>query len=197
MTDFEDIIKYFSDEEVSKFEDFYPMSEEQVRDIITEWKDMDNRLVAELKSKQNVIGSIGYWIDNEGHYCIDYDFNPEYCGQGYATEAGNALVRYLFESVGISTVYGDCDVQNVSSWKLLERLGFSRIAGEFYCSIFIWYLAHCNADQKLCEWRNVICGNASDGHRLYYPCRNYGNQMGASLPHYGKSVGRAWRPFVQ
>ena len=88
VTDFEDIIKYFSDEEVSKFEDFYPMSEEQVRDIITEWKDMDNRLVAELKSKQKVIGSIGYWIDGEGHYCIDYDFNPEYCGQGYATEEG-------------------------------------------------------------------------------------------------------------
>ena len=81
---------------------------------------MDNRLVAELKSKQNVIGSIGYWIDDEGHYCMDYDFNPEYYGQGCATEAGNALVRYLFESVGISTIYGDCDVRNISSWKLLE-----------------------------------------------------------------------------
>ena len=34
VTDFEDILKYFSDEEVSKFEDFYPMSEEQVRNII-------------------------------------------------------------------------------------------------------------------------------------------------------------------
>ena len=35
VTDFEDIIKYFSDEEVSKFEDFYPMSGEQVKNIIT------------------------------------------------------------------------------------------------------------------------------------------------------------------
>lgn len=127
VTDFEDIIKYFSDEEVSKYEDFYPMSEEQVRTIITEWKDMDNRLVAELKSKQTVIGSVGYWIDDEGRHCIDYDFNPKYCGKGYATEASNALVRYLFESVGINAIYGDCDVQNVSSWKLLERLGFQRI----------------------------------------------------------------------
>lgn len=127
LTDFEDIFKYFSDEEVSKFEDFDPMSEEQVRNIITEWQDMDNRLVAELKSKENVIGSIGYWIDKEGHYCIDFDFNPQYCGQGYAQEAGNALVHYLFESVGISAIYSDCDVQNVSSWKLLERLGFQRI----------------------------------------------------------------------
>ena len=76
MTDFEDIILYFADEEVSKYEDFHPMSEEQVRSIITEWKDMNNRLVVELKSKQKVIGSVGYWIDDEGHYCIDYDFNP-------------------------------------------------------------------------------------------------------------------------
>ncbi len=128
VTDFEDIIKYFSNEEVSRYEDFYPMSEEQVRNIITEWKDMDNRLVAELKSKRNVIGSVGYWIDDEGHYCIDYDFNTEYCGKGYATEASNALVHYLFESMGINTIYGDCDVQNVSSWKLLERLGFQRIS---------------------------------------------------------------------
>ena len=97
--DFEDIMDYFSDEEVSKFEDFYPMSEEQVRNIITEWQDMDNRLVAELKSNRKVIGSIG----------------------------GRALVQYLFESVGIRAVYGDCDVRNISSWKLLERLGFQRI----------------------------------------------------------------------
>ena len=31
---------YFSDEEVSKYEDFYFFSEEQVRNIITEWKDV-------------------------------------------------------------------------------------------------------------------------------------------------------------
>ena len=33
MTDLEDVIQYFSDEEVSKYENFYPMSEEQVRNI--------------------------------------------------------------------------------------------------------------------------------------------------------------------
>ena len=126
-TDFEDILKYFSDEEVSRYEDFYPMSELQVRDIIDEWKDMDNRLVAELKSNGTVIGSIGYWIDDEGHHCIDYDFNPAFGGNGYATEAGHGLIRYLFETVGVNVIYGDCDVQNISSWKLLERLGFQKI----------------------------------------------------------------------
>ena len=126
-TDFSDVMKYFSSEEVSKFEDFYPMSEVQVKRIITEWKEMDNRLVAELKSSHTVIGSIGYWTDDEGHHCIDYDFNPDYGGMGYATEAGKKLIQYLFETLGVSGVYGDCDVRNEASWKLMERLGLSRM----------------------------------------------------------------------
>lgn len=125
--DLSDVLTYFSDEEVSRYEDFYPMSKEQVKEIIDEWKEMDNRLVVELKSTAAVIGSIGYWIDDEGHYCIDYDFNPKYGGKGYATEAGRELVRYLFEVAGIDAVYGDCDVRNEASWKLLERLGFGRM----------------------------------------------------------------------
>ncbi len=126
-SDLADIMKYFSNEEVSRYEDFYPMSEKQVRDIITEWKAMDNRLVVALKENQVVIGSIGYWVDEEGHHCIDYDFNPGYYGKGYATEAGDALIQYLFGMTDIDAIYGDCDVRNVSSWKLLERLGFQRI----------------------------------------------------------------------
>lgn len=84
--DFSDVMEYFSSEEVSRYEDFYPMSENQVKNIISEWKNMDNRLVVELKATHKVIGSAGYWIDEEGHHCIDYDFNPEFGGNGYATE---------------------------------------------------------------------------------------------------------------
>ena len=125
--DLMDIMEYFSNKEVCKYEDFYPMSEAQVRDIITEWKELDNRLVAETKATNKVIGSIGYWTDEEGHHCIDYDFNPEYGGKGYATEAAKELVRYLFEKVGVLAVYGDCDVRNKASWRLMERLGFRRM----------------------------------------------------------------------
>lgn len=124
---FSDIVKYFSNKEVSKYEDFYPMSDTEVRNIIAEWKGMDNRLVAELKSSGTVIGSIGYWKDEECHYCIDYDFNPEYGGNGYATEAGEELVCHLFESIDVSAIYADCDVRNKSSCRLLERLGFHRM----------------------------------------------------------------------
>lgn len=134
-TDFDDIFAYFSNEEVCRYEDFDPMSAKQVQTIIDEWKSLDNRLVVELKSEGTVIGSIGYWTDDEGHHCIDYDFNPAFHGNGYATEAGKALVEYLFYTLDIPAVYGDCDVGNTASWKLLERLGFQRMRqldGQFY-----------------------------------------------------------------
>ena len=126
-TDFNDVFAYFSNEEVSRYEDFYPMSAEQVWSLIDEWKTMDNRLVAELRSNGTVIGSIGYWTDEERHHCIDYDFNPAFGKNGYATEAGKALVSHLFDTLDVTAVYGDCDVENTASWKLLERLGFERI----------------------------------------------------------------------
>lgn len=36
VTNFADVMKCFADKEVSRYEDFYPMSEEQVRNIINE-----------------------------------------------------------------------------------------------------------------------------------------------------------------
>ena len=126
-TDFLDVYEYFSNEEVACFEDFDPMSEEDVKELISDWIEEDNRLVAELKSTKKVIGSIGYWIDEDGDYSIDYDFNPRYQKMGYVTEAGRELLNYLFHTVRIEKIYGDCDVRNEGSWKLLERLGFKRI----------------------------------------------------------------------
>jgi ribosomal-protein-alanine N-acetyltransferase len=81
--DFADIRAYFSNEEVSRYENFYPMTDAQIADLLSKWIPLDNRLVAERKSDKTVIGSIGYWVDNEGHHCIDYDFHPDYCGNGW------------------------------------------------------------------------------------------------------------------
>lgn len=119
--------EYFSNEDVSKYEDFYPMTIDEVSEIVFEWSSMDNRLVAVLKESNILIGSVGYWIDEDGDYSIDYDFNPEYGKQGYATEAVSKLLEYLFDELKISKIYGDCDVRNVNSYRLMERLGFQRI----------------------------------------------------------------------
>jgi aminoglycoside 6'-N-acetyltransferase len=59
---------------------------------------------------------------------IGYTLSSEAQGHGYATEAIAALVRYLFDDRGKHKVAADCDTRNEASWRLLERLGFTREA---------------------------------------------------------------------
>lgn len=126
--DLEDVYAYFSNPEVAKYEDFNPMSKSEVKELINEWEKKDSRLVVELKSQHKVIGSIGYFVDEDGDYSLDFDFNPAYGKKGYATEAGKSLLDYLVHILEAKKVFGDCDICNVNSWRLLERLGFKRIS---------------------------------------------------------------------
>lgn len=127
LDDIEGVYDYFSNDEVARYEDFNPMTKEEVKDLVIEWSLMDNRLVAVLKDTQRVIGSIGYWIDENSKYSIDYDFNPKFSNKGYATEAATKLLQYMFDELKISNIFADCDIENVNSYRLLERLGFYRI----------------------------------------------------------------------
>ena len=127
VEDIPDVFEYFSHEDVARYEDFHPMTMEEVTEEVTEWSTMDNRLVAVLKGTDKVIGSVGYWVDDDGDYSIDFDFNPKYGKKGYAFEAASKLLDYLFNEVKIPKIFGDCDVRNENSYKLMERLGFERI----------------------------------------------------------------------
>lgn len=125
--DIDEVYDYFSKEEVARYEDFYAMTKEEVEELVTEWSVMDNRLVAVLKDTHKVIGSVGYWIDKGEKYSIDYDFNPKFGNYGYATEAASRLIQYLFDDLKIPKIFADCDIRNVNSYRLMERLGFERI----------------------------------------------------------------------
>ena len=47
-------------------------------------------------------------------------------GQGYATEAASALLRYTFMELGLHRVIATLDTRNAPSAALLERLGMRR-----------------------------------------------------------------------
>lgn len=127
MNDIPAVHDYFSNEDVARYEDFYPMTMEEVKKELTEWKDMDNRMAVQLKESGELIGSVGYWVDDNGKYSIDYDFNPKFQNKGYATEAAKEVIRHLTEDLHIKEIYGDCDERNTDSSNLLLRLGFKKI----------------------------------------------------------------------
>lgn len=127
MDDVPAVHEYFSSEEVSRYEDFWPQTIEEVAEDLADWKDMDNRLAVVLQETGELIGSVGYWVDEEDgetEYSIDFDFNPRFWHRGYALEASKEVVRHLTEDLHVREIYGDCDERNLASSKLLERLGF-------------------------------------------------------------------------
>ncbi|MGW2865228.1 GNAT family N-acetyltransferase [Streptomyces sp. NPDC001205] len=72
-------------------------------------------------------------------WCTLHNWNPDfrsatlgYCydsaswGQGYATEAAHALLRWAFETLDLNRVQAEVDTRNVASARVLEKLGFVR-----------------------------------------------------------------------
>ena len=54
---------------------------------------------------------------------IGYTFHPDFWGNGYATEATQALVRYVFEVLGVSRVESSLHPDNPPSARVLEACG--------------------------------------------------------------------------
>lgn len=94
-------------------------------------KDGDKIILAvELKSTGSLIGEvslIGHSMDARQAE-IGWIFNPDYQGEGFATEAATALLDLAFGPGDIHRVSARCDVRNESSWRLMERLHMRREA---------------------------------------------------------------------
>ncbi len=80
-----------------------------------------------------VIGDLHAWNTGEtlqpaspdpADVWIGYVLNPRYQGCGYATEAVDALIAWLFAR-GARSVFANCYLHNTTSIALLERLGFA------------------------------------------------------------------------
>jgi RimJ/RimL family protein N-acetyltransferase len=55
---------------------------------------------------------------------IGYALASKHWGQGYATEALEALLDHGFRALGLNRVEADIDPHNVGSARVLEKLGF-------------------------------------------------------------------------
>ncbi|MEZ0109571.1 ribosomal-protein-alanine N-acetyltransferase [Catenulispora sp. EB89] len=57
---------------------------------------------------------------------LGYCFDDAAWGQGYATEAGRALLGWAFDTLDLNRVQSETDTRNVGSARVLEKLGFVR-----------------------------------------------------------------------
>lgn len=125
----DDVARYLFDE---------PMSREtcaeavQGRTMQTAWQEEGDKLILAVERKQDhaMIGEVLLILRNEvarqGE--LGYIFHPDYHGFGYATEAAFGLLALGFDGAGLHRIYARCDARNVSSYRLMERIGMRREA---------------------------------------------------------------------
>lgn len=67
---------------------------------------------------------------------LGYVLNPDFAGQGYATEAANAMLRLGFEELGLHRVVARIDERNEPSARLARRLGLRQEARLVHNELF-------------------------------------------------------------
>lgn len=141
--DWKDLYAYLSDESVVRFEPYAVFSETECK-IEAQKRAINPAFWAVcLRESSKLIGNV-YLNQTEPSdfltWELGYVFNARYQGKGYAFESCRALIGHVFDALNAHRVIATCNPDNVSSWRLLERLKFRR-EGHFLQNVCF----HCDA----------------------------------------------------
>ena len=146
MGDFEFLVKMWSDPRTTEFIDATPRSREvcwaKFLRMIGHWKMLGyGYWLVEERTTRAPLGEAGLSqmmreIDPPlgDDFEVGYAFAPEACGQGYATEAVEAAVKWgqtTFPEKGFCCIISP---ENAPSLKVAEKCGFRRVAMTQYKS---------------------------------------------------------------
>jgi len=78
-----------------------------------------------LRSDETVVGDLAINISQNWRAAeVGYSLAPTFWGNGYASEALDALLNHLYDDLGIQRVSASLHPDNIASAMLLERAGF-------------------------------------------------------------------------
>jgi RimJ/RimL family protein N-acetyltransferase len=141
-----------NDPEVARYQDWvtpYPRSEsERVVSKVIAMEGPENEewwmaIVADRITGETYGDLALHLGDEERTAEVGYSFGSAHWGRGYATEALEALVRYLFEDRGVTRVFGMLHPDNPASAMVLERAGFLY---EGHLKSSFWLEGECSDD---------------------------------------------------
>ena len=132
--------EYASDPEVVRFLEWGPNSADEslsfMEGTLACQKEKPRRIyefAITLKQGGKLIGACGIRLHEPGNEQADlgYCFNRQYWGQGYASEAGIAVVDFAFKTLGLHRIVATCDRDNLASAAVLRKTGM-RQEGDFF-----------------------------------------------------------------
>ncbi|MBE5816019.1 MAG: GNAT family N-acetyltransferase [Clostridiales bacterium] len=125
LEDAADVFEWTGDPEVNRYMP-YPVHPNM--DATKEWirsiKPENGEFAFALKNTGKVIGSGSIRQDPDGRYIIGYNFNKQYWGRGYATEAAKGLIRWGYEQLGARRFSACHATANTASGNVLRKCGF-------------------------------------------------------------------------
>ncbi len=137
-TDLDAFVAYRSDPDVARFQSWTtPYTLDQAKAFLKEMELAQAgtpgtwyQLAVERQSEPGIIGDCAFQVfaDDERQAQIGFTFSRPFQKQGYATEAVRCLLDYLLGELHLHRVSATCDVENVASFRLLERVGMRREA---------------------------------------------------------------------
>lgn len=132
MEDWIEVHKYASSHEVTEYMIWGPNSEDETKAYIEQQMTKqhssdrtDYELGVILKKTNKLIGGCGIHI-KENNAEIGYCFNPEFWGNGYATEASKAMLILGFEKFKVHRVFATCRPGNIASANVLRSIGMKQ-----------------------------------------------------------------------
>ena len=137
IDDAEALFRYRADPSVARYQGWCPASIGEARAFIEglAWVAVDTpgswfQRSIRLRDGGALIGDVGlhFVADAEATVELGVSLSPEWQGQGIASEALQAVLRFVFDGLGKHRVTGSVDPRNVASARLLERVGMRKEA---------------------------------------------------------------------
>ena len=131
--DLEPFLARRNDPQVAEYQNWtLPFPRERAEKIVSELMGVEGPQVDEWwmatiadPKTDEPLGDLALHLTWEGHTAeVGYTLAHQYWGQGYATEALDPLVDYLFQELNVTRAFGMLHPANRASAMVLERCGF-------------------------------------------------------------------------
>jgi [ribosomal protein S5]-alanine N-acetyltransferase len=131
-SDWEAVLAYQQDPLYLRYYEWTSRTGEEARAFMQRFLDQQRQVprikfqfAVTLKASGQLIGSCGVRRDSPAAREADmgYELDPKHWMQGYATEAGRAVLDFGFSHMDLTRVTAWCIADNVASARVLEKLG--------------------------------------------------------------------------
>ena len=125
--DEEDLCEYMMQRVHAEFEAYPHFTPDKAKQEVAFRSKSDEFFAIELKGAHKVIGNVYLGKRRFNARELGYVLHEDYQNRGYGRAASKAIIDFAFMQ-GVHRIYAECAPQNVSSWKVMERVGMKREA---------------------------------------------------------------------